>query len=101
MDVNRFTEKSQEALRAAQAIAQRRSHQAVDVEHILTALLGDSEGIACRVLEKAGADPAALLSQLDGELGKVPQVTGPGSNPDQIYVSPRLGKLLQAAEDES
>jgi ATP-dependent Clp protease ATP-binding subunit ClpB len=48
MDLNRFTEKSQEALRNAQALAARRNHQGVDVEHLLAALLEETEGLAQR-----------------------------------------------------
>ena len=54
MDVNRFTEKVQEALRDAQSAALRLSHQQVDVEHLLVTLLAQDHGLAANVLRKAG-----------------------------------------------
>ena len=54
MDINRFTEKSQEALQGAQALAVRRNHQGVDIEHVLAALLTEHEGLASALLAGAG-----------------------------------------------
>ena len=50
MDLNRLTEKTQEALQRAQALATRRNHQGVDVEHLLAALLDEREGLATAML---------------------------------------------------
>jgi ATP-dependent Clp protease ATP-binding subunit ClpB len=58
MDLQRLTEKSQEALRTAQSLAIRRQNQAVDVEHLVAALLEDPNGLASTLLKRAGADPA-------------------------------------------
>src|SRR2546425_1251019 len=60
MDFNRFTEKLQEAVRAAQGIAVRHSHQQVDVEHVLAALLEQEGGLAGSILTRAGVDPVTL-----------------------------------------
>ncbi len=57
MDVNQFTEKSQEALGRAQALATRRGHQQVDVEHLFLALLEQQGGLAERILSGLGANP--------------------------------------------
>ena len=54
MDLNKFTEKSQNALTEAQAIGTRHQHQTVDVEHLALALLEQEEGLVPRLLEKAG-----------------------------------------------
>ena len=101
MNPNRFTEKSQEALREAQSIATRRNHQGVDVEHLLLALLEQSDGLTPSVLQAAGANLAALKDRLGIELNRIPQVSGPGGAPEQIYVTPRLNRLLTQAEDEA
>jgi len=101
MNLNRFTEKSQEALREAQTIATRRSHQGVDVEHLLLATLEQSDGLAPAVLQAAGANPAALRERVNQELNRLPQVSGPGGAPEQIYVTQRLSRLLTAAEDQA
>ncbi len=101
MDINRFTEKSQEALRAAQSVATRRNHQGVDVEHLLAALLEQADGIAAPLLQTAGADLARLKERVGEELDRLPSVTGPAGGPEQIYVTQRLNRLLTRAEDEA
>jgi len=101
MNLNRFTEKSQDALRAAQSIATRRNHQGVDVEHLLLATLEQSEGLAPAILQSAGADVTTLKERLVQELNRIPQVSGPGSAPEQIYITQRLNRLLTRAEDEA
>jgi len=102
MDSNRLTEKMQEALQAAQSIAIRRSHQQMDVEHLLTALLDQEGGLAGPILEKAGAPTDGLKQRLEQELDRVAKVTGAaGAPPDQIYVTGRLNKVLTQAEDEA
>ena len=101
MDINRFTEKLQEAIRAAQSQAVRYGHQQLDVEHLLASLLEQAGGLASSVLSRAGIDPQALAGRLEQELDRLPKVTGPGAGPDQIYITGRLNRLFTAAEDES
>ena len=102
MDLNRFTEKMQEAVRTAQSLAIRRSHQQLDVEHVLAALLEQENGLAGSILAKAGAHPEVVAQKLALELERIPKVTGPtGAPPDQIYVTGRLNQLLTQAEDEA
>jgi ATP-dependent Clp protease ATP-binding subunit ClpB len=101
MDLNRFTEKSQEALRDAQALALRRSHQSVDVEHLLAALIEESEGLTAALLAATGIAPSAVREQVEQELNRIPQVSGPGAGAQQVYVTQRLGRVLTQAEDEA
>ncbi len=101
MDINRFTEKSQEALRQAQSLAIRRSHQGVDVEHLLMALVDAPEGVVPAILSQAGVAPTALKEDLTRELNRIPQVSGPSGGPEQVYVTQRLARLLTRAEDEA
>jgi ATP-dependent Clp protease ATP-binding subunit ClpB len=101
MDINRFTEKLQEAVRAAQSMAIRYGHQQIDVEHLLAALLEQENGLAPLILAKAGLAPEALLRRLETELGRMPKVSGPSVGPDQVYVTTRLNRVLTAAEDEA
>src|SRR5262245_46579672 len=98
MDINRFTERSQEALRDAQRIASRFQHQGMDVEHLLLSLLSDKSGTAVASLEGAGAKVPALQQQLEQALQRAPKVSGSAGGPDQIYVTPRLNRILTAAE---
>jgi len=101
MDINRFTERSQEALRAAQGIASRLSHQGVDVEHLMRALLEQRDGIAPALLQSAGVSTQALQARLEQELQRLPKVSGPASGPDQLFITPRLNRVLTRAEEEA
>ncbi|MEZ4213920.1 MAG: ATP-dependent chaperone ClpB [Nitrospira sp.] len=100
MDMNRMTVKLQEALQSSSALAMRRGHQGIDVEHLLLALLEQEHGIAGSLCEQAGISPAAVRQAAEQALAKVPQVQGPGSAPGQIHLSPRLGVLLTKAEEQ-
>ena len=101
MDPNHLTQKSQEALHDAQTKALRFGHTEVDVEHLLLALLDQSEGIVPRLLSQAGGDPDRLRGALEAELGRRPRVSGPGANPGQVNVTQRLARLLDSAEQEA
>jgi ATP-dependent Clp protease ATP-binding subunit ClpB len=101
MDVNRLTDKAQEALRQAQSLAQRQSHPQIEAEHLALALLTQDGGVASRIVEKAGASPAAVASRLQQALARLPRVSGPGAGPGQVYVSPRVNEVLNAAEAEA
>jgi len=101
MDINRFTEKLQEAIRGAQTLAGRYSHQQLDVEHLLLSLLEQEGGLAVSVLTRAGVDVDALKASLEQELERLPKVSGPAGPPDQIFVTTRFNRLLAGAEDEA
>ncbi|MCW2906975.1 MAG: ATP-dependent chaperone ClpB [Actinomycetia bacterium] len=101
MDPSHLTQKSQEALHDAQTKALRFGHTEVDVEHLLLALLDQSEGIVPRLLSQAGGGPDRLREALEAELGRRPRVSGPGANPGQINVTQRLARLLDSAEQEA
>jgi len=100
MDMNRMTVKLQEALQTASAHAQRRSHQGIDVEHLLLALLEQEGGMTRALLEGAGVALSALRQSVDQALAKVPQVQGAGATPGQLHLTARLGQVLARAEDE-
>ncbi len=74
MDVNRLTEKAQDAVRQAQALAQRHGQQQIEAEHLAVALLSQDGGVAARVVEKAGVAPATLLQRLQQAIEKMPRV---------------------------
>jgi ATP-dependent Clp protease ATP-binding subunit ClpB len=101
MDFNRFTEKLQEAVRAAQSKAVRYGHQQIDIEHLLAALLDQEGGLSASILTRAGVNVDALKRRLEGELERLPKVSGPAGGVDQVYVTSRLNKLLTEAEDEA
>ena len=97
MDINRFTEKLQEAVRAAQSKATRYGHQQLDVEHLFASLLEQEGGLAGSILSRAGVNVDTLRPRLDQELDRLPKVTGPSGAPDQIFVTARLNRLLTQA----
>ena len=77
MDFSKFTEKLQEGVREAQSKAVRYSHQQVDVEHLLAALLEQEGGLAPSVLLKAGVDVEGIHRRLEEELARQPKVYVP------------------------
>jgi ATP-dependent Clp protease ATP-binding subunit ClpB len=98
MDQNRLTEKSQEALGAAQRLAAKIGHQQVDVEHLLLALLDQERGLAASILNKAEVPVEALKLRIHRELERVPRVSGAGVD---VGVTSRLHRLLGQAEAEA
>ena len=101
MDFNKLTTKSQSALAAAQDLAAARSHQQVDVEHLLLALLQDAEGLIPRMLRRMEVDPKVLEKLVSDEVARMPRVSGSGAEPGKVYVTPRLNRLLVAAEERA
>jgi ATP-dependent Clp protease ATP-binding subunit ClpB len=101
MDFNRFTEKLQEAVHAAQALATARGQQQLDSDHLLLALLEQQGGLATSILLKAEVNPENLHRRLMQDLDKLPRVSGSAAAIDQIYVTPRLQALLSGAEREA
>jgi ATP-dependent Clp protease ATP-binding subunit ClpB len=98
MRLDKFTIKAQEALQAAQSLADQRGHQTLEPEHLLLALLQQREGVVSPVLGKLGVRTDALQQQLEAEVGKMPQVRGGGSGQ---YVGERLRQTLERAQREA
>jgi ATP-dependent Clp protease ATP-binding subunit ClpB len=98
MDLSRFTEKAQQALYGAQNEAERRQHQQVEPEHLLLALLDQADGIVPRIVERLGIDLARMRDSVDSALRAFPRLQVP---PTQVYVSPRLKRVLDLAQEEA
>jgi ATP-dependent Clp protease ATP-binding subunit ClpB len=101
VNANRLTEKLQEALGRAQNAAVSAHHQAVDVEHLASALLEDEEGLAASILKLAGANLSTVRSKLGDELRKIPSISGSGYDAGQTYITQRLNRVLARAEQEA
>jgi ATP-dependent Clp protease ATP-binding subunit ClpB len=101
MDLNRFTQKVQEALAEAQNTAIRYRHQEVDAEHLLYALLQQPDGLLPRFFQKMDIPVDSFIQALDLTLESIPKVSGPGVQPGSIYVTGRLNHLLVRAQDEA
>src|SRR5947209_811050 len=99
MDLNRFTEKSRDALQSAQRLAARLNHQQIDVEHLLLGLLDQEQGLAPALLARADVPVEALKLRVHRELEKLPRVTG--ASADNLGITGRLNRLLGQAEDEA
>ncbi len=95
MDLNKFTERSRGFIQAAQTIAMRESHQKLAPEHLLKALMDDSEGLASNLIRRAGGAPERVVQALDLAMGKIPQVSG---DTGQTYMDQQTGKVLDEAE---
>ncbi|MBI4468435.1 MAG: AAA family ATPase, partial [Acidobacteria bacterium] len=101
MDFNRFTEKLQDGLRAAQNLAAKSGHQNIDTEHLLLALLKREDGLAPAILQKAGIRVEALRERLEKQLDRLPKVTGQAAGADQIYLASNLNRVLARAQEEA
>src|SRR6202051_2417823 len=101
MDFNRFTEKLQEAVRAAQSLATSHGNQEVDTEHLMLALLEQQGGLAPSILNKADVKVDSLRSRFQQEVDRLPKVSGASGGPHQVSVTTRLTKLLTQAEEEA
>src|SRR5215510_6257673 len=97
MRLDKFTVKAQEALQAAQSLSDQESHQAIEPEHLLMALLQQREGVVVPLLGRLGARPDAIQSALTAELARVPKVRG-GSGQ---YLGERLRGALERAQREA
>ena len=101
MDMQRLTQKTQEALLAAQNLAVEHGHTEVGIEHLLCALLAQDQGLIPRLLDKMDVDHKAVLSDAQALLAKKPSVSGPGFSPDRITITQQLSQLLVSAEKEA
>jgi ATP-dependent Clp protease ATP-binding subunit ClpB len=96
---DRLTIKAQEAVIDAQKAAEQYQHQQVDVEHLLLALLNQTEGIALPLFKKLGVDPEALRKELLQNLKDRPRITGGGIA--QLYATPQLNQAFDQAQKEA
>ena len=96
MNINKFTQKSMQAVQDCEKIAYDYGHQQIDQEHFLYSLLNDSEGLIPKLFMKMEIDPAVFKAQLEGLLKKRPKVSG-----GQVYISNDLNKVLIYAENEA
>jgi ATP-dependent Clp protease ATP-binding subunit ClpB len=94
---DKMTIKTQEALSEAQGTASRMGHGAIEPEHLFLALLDQEGGLVTPTLQKIGANPAAIRGRMEAELKKLPQVSGAA----QLYLSPTLNRILDAAQKEA
>ncbi len=100
MRFDRFTEKAQEALLAAQELARRAQHAEIDTLHLLSALIEQADGIVPSILSRAGTSVAALRGRVNAELARLPKVAGP-TDASGMHISARARTALEAAQQEA
>ncbi|MBW8727584.1 MAG: ATP-dependent chaperone ClpB [Inquilinus limosus] len=98
MDLQKFTERSQGFLQAAQTAALTRGHQQLLPEHLLKVLLDDEEGLAANLIRSAGGQPEAASLAVEQALAKQPKVEGGGG---QVYMSRELARVLDQAQEQA
>jgi len=99
MNIERFTQKAQEALAGAQSLAAQYHHQQIEPEHLLAALLAQSDGLIPPLLKGMNVSPQAVRAKAEALLKAMPQVSGAGSG--QVYLSQGLNRILVNAEEEA
>lgn len=96
MNLDQYTDKAQATLQAAQTAAIARGHQRFQPEHILHALLEDTDNIAEGLITAAGGKITNIKSRLEGELSRIPKVEGSGAG--GLHLTPETARLLEAAK---
>ena len=98
MDLNRFTEKAQQAIVNAQSLAEEANHSQVEPMHLLAALLAQQEGVVPQVVGQLGMPAAQLASQVQQALSKKPKMYGAAA---RVSLAPQMGRVLRQAEQEA
>jgi ATP-dependent Clp protease ATP-binding subunit ClpB len=98
--MDKLTIKSQEAIQAAQRLAERKGNQQLDAEHLLWALLEDDEDVASQILKRLGINTKALQQDVEEAIERFPKVIG-ATPLGQIYISPRLKEVFENATKEA
>ncbi len=98
MNLNKLTEKAQEAVVEAQRVAESRQHTQVEPEHLLSALVVQENGVVPAILEKLGVSPTQVSQRLNTTLSGFARVTTPGQ---QVYVSQRFRRVFESAQQEA
>ncbi|PJF26216.1 MAG: Clp protease, partial [Phototrophicales bacterium] len=101
MRYDRFTERAQDAAMRAYEILQRYGHNQVDTEHLLLALLEQTDGVVPQILEKLNADAGAMRARLDEILRASPKAAIYGGGTGQVFITPRVKRILDIANEEA
>ena len=101
MNIEQMTQKTREALQAAQRIAVEYSNNAVEQEHLLAALARQQDGLIPQMLQTLGVDANAFAQAALQKVEALPRVTGSGRDPEKIYISSDLDRALNAAEQQA
>ena len=101
MNAQKFTQKSLEAIQEAQNTALQHNSMQIEEEHLLSALFRQENGLIPQLFKKMGIDGEAFGRELENRIDRMPGVTGPGREPDKIYVSGDVDRVLADAEQQA
>ena len=101
MNMQKLTQKSLEAVQAAQTLATDNGNSTVEQCHLLSALLQQEEGLIGQLISAMGVDAGAFGGAVSGAVGRLPKVSGGSREADKIYVSAELDRALSAAEKQA
>lgn len=105
MNLEKFTDRAKGFLQSAQTVAIRMNHQRISPDHILKALLEDSEGMAAGLIQRAGGNPQLAVQEVDKALAKIPAVSGsgaqqsPGLDNDAVRLLDQAEQIAQKSGD--
>ena len=98
LNMNKLTEKAQEAVLAAQELAQNQQHSQIEPEHLIVALLTQADGVVPQIFSTLGANAESVAQQFDAELNRMPKAYGATA---QVAVSPRLSRVLENSAQQA
>ena len=101
MNTNQYTQKTLEALQAAQQLAVEYQHNQLEPEHLLHALASQEQGLIPQLLQKLNVDPGSFSAAVAEKLSALPRVSGSGRDPDKVYISQAADKVLSPAAREA
>jgi ATP-dependent Clp protease ATP-binding subunit ClpC len=101
MRFDRFTERAQDAAMRAYEVLQRYGHTQVDTEHLLMALIEQPEGVIPEILQQSGVDPEDIKERIDEELKRSPRTQIYGGGVGQVYITPRLKRVIDQSNEEA
>ena len=101
MNINQCTQKTVQAIQAAQRLAVEYQNQAIEQEHLLAALCQQQDGLIPQLLTKMGVEPGNFLAAATEKIAALPHVTGSGRDPEKVYISNDLDRAFNAAEDQA
>ena len=101
MDINKLTQKSREAVQDAQALTIEYGNMQIEQAHLLYALLAQEDGLIPQLLTKMGVLPDKVRQDTQEAIARLSKVTGPGREPNKVYISPDVDKALTEAEKQA
>ncbi len=99
MNAEKFTQKSLEAVRAAQDLVIRQQNMQIDQQHLLYALIAQEDGLIPQILGKLHINAQQMLAACEREIARIAKVSGPGREADKVYISQSVDAILTDAED--